>query len=222
MRANKWIPRTKKEGPKKIEDVHREAQQELLAQQQRDMDERRRGGGGDRRGGGGDRDRGGYGGPPPPRPGPSYADTRLLSKDEVPSRAIQMQRAQSNELSFRPGGSGFGRPGANARNASPGGPASVAASAAAAAAMSAARQPSPAGPGGKAAAPPPPPAQQQQQAPALQPTTSSSGGGAPAGAPPPAAAAPTLPLDKMKVSGTHAHLPPPHTHRRRATPADVR
>lgn len=32
LRANNWVPRTKKEGPKKIADVHREAKSELMMQ----------------------------------------------------------------------------------------------------------------------------------------------------------------------------------------------
>lgn len=93
LRQNRWIPRVKKEGPKKIQDIHREANQELAAQQARDMDERRRGGGGNR-------------GPPPP---PTRSDyNRMLGKDDMPSRALQMQRAPSSEMQFRPGGA-FGR-----------------------------------------------------------------------------------------------------------------
>ena len=38
MRSNRWVPRQKAEGPKKIEDVHKEAAQQLAQQQQRDRD----------------------------------------------------------------------------------------------------------------------------------------------------------------------------------------
>jgi hypothetical protein len=68
MRQKGWRARRVQEGPKKIEDVHREAARELEAQAQRDMDERRSG----RRGG----DRGPPG--PPPRGGPGF--DRLMSK----------------------------------------------------------------------------------------------------------------------------------------------
>jgi hypothetical protein len=68
MRQKGWRARRVQEGPKKIEDVHREAARELEAQAQRDMDERR----GGRRGG----DRGPPG--PPPRGGPGF--DRLMSK----------------------------------------------------------------------------------------------------------------------------------------------
>jgi len=99
LRASRWVPRTKKEGPKKISDIHREASQELAAQAARDADERRRGGG---------RDRGPM--PAPQRPGYD----RMLDKNDMPNRALQMQRAPSSEMQLRPGGA-FGR----ARNASP-------------------------------------------------------------------------------------------------------
>eukprot|EP00798_Chlamydomonas_sp_ICE-L_P001220 gene1220-32561_t len=111
LRARKWIPRTKAEGPKKIEDVHKEAAQQLQQQAQRDREERerdRRGGGGGGRGrrddrGGGDRD-----------------NSRHMSRDELP-RAMQSnsQRPASSEVNLRPptfgrggkgGGGGSGGP----------------------------------------------------------------------------------------------------------------
>lgn len=155
LKANDWIPRTKKEGPKKIEEIHQEAERELQQQAMRDRDERQR----DRRGGGGGGDR--YGGPPPPRGGGGGGGyDRLLPRDEVPSRPMManMNRAPSSELSFRPGGN-FGA-GRGARNASP----ALAATAASAALSGAGAQ--------RQAAQPAPPSRTATPAPPPQPTMS--------------------------------------------------
>lgn len=40
LRAARWVSRRKAEGPKRIEDVHREAQAQLAAQNARDREER--------------------------------------------------------------------------------------------------------------------------------------------------------------------------------------
>ncbi|KAL6749240.1 hypothetical protein V8C86DRAFT_2852062 [Haematococcus lacustris] len=105
MRENNWVARRKAEGPKKIEDLHREATAELEAQARRDEQERRnaRGGGGgyrgdDRRGGGGPPMRGG----PPPTRNDDYS--RLVAKDEMPRQAMSLSanRQSSTEISLRP------------------------------------------------------------------------------------------------------------------------
>ncbi len=145
LRENNWVPRTKKEGPKKIQDIHREAQREMDMQAQRDRDERQR----DRRGGG---DR--YGGPPPPRAPNTY--DRLVSKDEMLSKPMaSMNRATSSELSFRPQGGGFGAKGGN-RNPSPAA-AAAAASAASNLPNSGSGRHQPQQPSSRTATPPPPP-----------------------------------------------------------------
>lgn len=77
-----------------LNDVHVPAVVVAAPQAQRDRDERSRGGG---------RDRGGPSGPPPR----SNYD-RIMDRSEVPSRALNMQRAPSSEMQLRPGGAAFG------------------------------------------------------------------------------------------------------------------
>jgi len=98
LRNNQWVERRKKEGPKTIDEIHREARDELARQRAADM---RQGPGSDRRGGGQDR-RGS--GPPAERRPPRFA-----SEVEAPIRP--MARAGSHEMfgaasSLRPGGAG--------------------------------------------------------------------------------------------------------------------
>jgi translation initiation factor 4G len=97
MRGRQWRPRQKVEGPKKISEVHQDAQRQLQQQEQRDREERRGGGGGRRLDSQGSR--GGY-------------DSRM-SRDEAPSRPLSSQRPQGSEPNLRPSASGgaFGRGG---------------------------------------------------------------------------------------------------------------
>ncbi|GIL68831.1 hypothetical protein Vafri_22062 [Volvox africanus] len=104
LRAAKWISRRKVEGPKRIEEVHREAQQQMAAQASRDREERyaqQRGPGG--RGGPG---MGGRDAPPPPGRfgGPSQDEARLMGRGEVPRplRGAGMERQASSEVNLRP------------------------------------------------------------------------------------------------------------------------
>ena len=99
LRNNQWVERRKKEGPKTIDEIHREARDELARQRAADM---RQGPGGDRRGVGGNDRRGS--GPPAERRPPRFA-----SEVEAPIRP--MTRAGSHEMfgaasSLRPGGAG--------------------------------------------------------------------------------------------------------------------
>lgn len=99
LRNNQWVERRKKEGPKTIDEIHREARDELARQRAADM-RQGPGGGGDRRGG---NDRRGSGPPAERRP------PRFASEVEAPIRP--MARAGSHEMfgaasSLRPGGAG--------------------------------------------------------------------------------------------------------------------
>ncbi|GIL90582.1 hypothetical protein Vretifemale_18213 [Volvox reticuliferus] len=104
LRAARWVSRRKVEGPKRIEEVHREAQQQMAAQASRDREERyaqQRGPG--VRGGPG---MGGRDAPPPPGRfgGPSQDEARLMGRGEVakPLRGAGMERQASSEVSLRP------------------------------------------------------------------------------------------------------------------------
>ena len=128
LRSRRWVPRQKAEGPKRIEDVHKEAQQQVAQQQARDREDRDRdrrggggGGGGGRGGGGGSRNdgRGDM-----RRDGPEVRaqqlqqqqqQDRMMSRDEVPTKTLStnMQRSGSQEISLRPASFGtFGKVGA--------------------------------------------------------------------------------------------------------------
>ena len=107
LRDRRWISRQKVEGPKKISEVHQDAMRQQQQQEQRDRDDRGgRGGGGGRRMDGPSRGGGGGG-------GQHFNENRMMSRDEIPTRTVSMQRQQSSELSLRPGNSGgsFARPG---------------------------------------------------------------------------------------------------------------
>ncbi|GAX79395.1 hypothetical protein CEUSTIGMA_g6836.t1 [Chlamydomonas eustigma] len=105
LRDRKWQPRQKVEGPKKISEVHQDAMRQQMQQQERDRDENRRAVGGGIRGGrmDGPSPRGG-GGPP------MFNESRLLSREDVPTKTVSMTRQQSTEISLRPGNYSRSRP----------------------------------------------------------------------------------------------------------------
>ena len=55
--------------------------------------------------------------------GQHFNENRMMSRDEIPTRTVSMQRQQSSELSLRPGNSGgsFARPGGGLGSNRPGG-----------------------------------------------------------------------------------------------------
>lgn len=109
LRSRKWVPRVAKEGPKKIEDVHKEAAAQLEAQAQRDRDERRKGPPGrmDQYG-----MRGSYGNLQDSRVDQRQDNrSRLLAKDEyqtaISGNLPKPQRQGSQEIDLRPQGQGY-------------------------------------------------------------------------------------------------------------------
>lgn len=100
-RDRRWQPRQKVEGPKKISEVHQDAMRQQQQLEQRDRDDRRGGGGGGMRRMDG-----------PPSRGGGY-ENRMMSRDEVPTRTVIVQRQLSSDLNLRPSGSmgmsGFGK-----------------------------------------------------------------------------------------------------------------
>ncbi|CAL8464440.1 g3975 [Coccomyxa elongata] len=126
LRAHNWVARRKVEGPKKIEDIHKDARMELQRQRMAPMPDR-----GDRR----------RGGPPMDRaPLPQRPPERSRLDDRVDAPIRPMNRAPSQEwltgsslrpgggaprtavaeptVSLRPGGPGAAGAGAGARSAS--------------------------------------------------------------------------------------------------------